>query len=138
MFGVDDAIAAVSNLADTIIKRVWPDATETEKAKLAQVAQAMQNEVNLVLGQIEINKIEAASADWITSGWRPYVGWVCGTAMAYSSIIEPILRFTATVIFGYDGAFPVIDTTITTQVLLGMLGFGVTRSLDKYLGTARK
>jgi hypothetical protein len=98
----------------------------------------MQNQFNLVLGQIEINKIEAASANWLTSGWRPYVGWVCGSALAYAAIIEPLARFVAAVVFGYVGPFPVIDTTITLQVLLGMLGFGAQRSLDKYLGTARK
>jgi hypothetical protein len=138
MFGIDDAIASVSNLADSAIKRIWPDATEIEKTKLAQLTQEMQNQFNLVLGQIEVNKIEAASSSWLTSGWRPYVGWICGTALAYAAIIEPFSRFVAVVIFGYIGPFPVIDTTITMQVLLGMLGFGATRSLDKYLGTARK
>jgi hypothetical protein len=138
MFGIDDAITSVSNLADTAIKRIWPDATEIEKAKLAQLTQEMQNQFNLVLSQIDVNKIEAASASWLTSGWRPYVGWVCGTALAYSAIIEPLARFVAVVIFTYDGPFPVIDTTITMQVLYGMLGFSATRSLDKYLGTARK
>jgi hypothetical protein len=138
MLGIDDAITAVSTLADSAIKRIWPDATEIEKAKLAQLTQEMQNQFNLVLGQIDVNKIEAASASWLTSGWRPYVGWICGTALAYAAIIEPFSRFVAVVIFGYIGPFPVIDTTITMQVLYGMLGFSATRSLDKYLGTARK
>lgn len=138
MLGIDDAIASVSSLADTVVKRVWPDATEIEKAKIDQVTAAMQAEYSLLLGQLDINKIEAASSNWLTSGWRPFVGWVCGSALAYAAIIEPVARFTAAVMFGYAGPFPAIDTTITLQVLLGMLGFGATRSLDKYLGTARK
>jgi hypothetical protein len=138
MLGIDDAIAAVSNLADSAVKRIWPDATEIEKAKIAQLTQEMQNQFNLVLGQLEINKVEAGSASWLTSGWRPYVGWVCGTALAYSTIVEPILRFISVVMFGYAGSFPIINTDLTEQILIGMLGFGVARSLDKYLGTARK
>jgi len=59
MFGVDDAISAVSGLADTVVKRIWPDATQVEKAKIAQV------------GQIEINKKEAESNKIYVAGWRP-------------------------------------------------------------------
>jgi hypothetical protein len=138
MFGIDDAIGAVANLGDTVVKRIWPEATEIEKAKIAQLTAEMQNEYNLILGQIEVNKVEAASASWLTSGWRPYVGWVCGTSLLYAGIIEPILRFIAQVVFGYVGSFPVIDTRITTDILYGMLGFGMLRSADKHLGTARK
>lgn len=138
MFGIDDAIASVSSLADTVAKRIWPDATEIEKAKIDQITAAMQAEYRLLIGQLDINKVEAASSNWLTSGWRPFVGWVCGSSLAYSAIIEPFARFVSAVMFGYVGPFPVIDTTITLQVLLGMLGFGAQRSLDKYLGTARK
>jgi hypothetical protein len=138
MFGIDDAIASVSSLADTVVKRIWPDATEIEKAKIEQVTAAMQSEYRLLLGQLDINKVEAASSNWLTSGWRPFVGWVCGSSLAYAAIIEPLARFVAAVVFGYTGPFPAIDTTITLQVLLGMLGFGAARSIDKHLGTARK
>ena len=35
------------------------------------------------------------------------------------------------VLFDYTGSFPVIDTTVTMQILFGMLGLGVMRSYDK-------
>ena len=137
-FGIDDAISAVSNLANTVITRVWPDATELEKQKLIEATAIMQNEYNLILGQIDINKIEASNENWLVSGWRPAVGWVCATALTYSAIIEPLARFIATVGFAYIGVFPVIDTTITLQVLLGMLGFGGLRSFEKHLDSKAK
>ena len=137
MFGIDDAVAAGSKLIDDVVTRIWPDATEIEKAKIDKLKTEMQNEYSLMLGQLEINKQEAAG-NWFTSGWRPMVGWVCATALAYSAIIDPIARFVAMVIFGYTGVFPLIDTTITMQVLFGMLGFGIMRSGDKYLGTVKK
>jgi len=131
MFGIDDAITAVTTLADSAIKRIWPDATEIEKAKLAQLSQELQNQFSLVMGQLEINKIEAASSSVFVSGWRPAIGWVCGTALAYAAIIEPLARFVAVVIFHYAGPFPVIDTELTLQVLLGLLGLAGLRSFEK-------
>ena len=73
----------------------------------------------------------------IVAGWRPFAGWVCGIGLAYVSIIEPIARLVATLV-GYTGAFPAIDTTLTMQVLLGMLGMGGLRTLDKIKGVAAK
>ena len=60
--------------------------------------------------------------------------WV---ALAYAAILEPMLRFVAS-LCGYEGAFPVIDTTITMQVLMGMLGLGGMRSFEKAKGVAAK
>jgi len=62
---------------------------------------------------------------------------VCGFGLGYVAIIEPIARFVATMT-GYTGAFPAIDTTLTMQVLIGMLGLGGLRSLDKFNGVAAK
>jgi len=137
MFGIDDAISNVATLANTAITRIWPDATELEKAKLAQLVQGMQNDFLLQAGQIDTNKLEAQSANVFVSGWRPFVGWVCGAALAYSAILEPIARFIATVAFGYLGIFPVIDTQITLQILLGLLGLAGMRSFDKKHSNAR-
>jgi len=50
------------------------------------------------------------------------------------AIFEPIGRFIAAVGFGYEGEFPVIDTTITMQILFGILGLGAMRSYDKKVG----
>jgi hypothetical protein len=136
MFGIDDAITAVANLADDAVKRIWPDATDIEKAKLAQLSQELQNQFSLVMGQLEINKTEASSASLFVSGWRPCVGWICGAALAYAAIIEPMARFIAVVLFSYTGVFPVIDTELTLQILLGLLGLAGLRSFDKSKGSA--
>jgi hypothetical protein len=57
--------------------------------------------------------------------------------LAYAAILEPILRLIAT-LWGYTGEFPVIDTTITMQILFGLLGLGAMRSYDKVKGVATK
>ena len=91
-------------------------------------------EVQLLLGQINVNKTEANHKSIFVAGWRPFVGWVCGFGLLYASVIEPLMRFIATV-NDYTGTFPVLDTTITMQVLLGMLGLGLMRTKEKEKGT---
>lgn len=119
--------------------------SDSEKAeaqmKLQELAQKgnlaeLNAHVSLLKGQMDINK-EEAKGNWFQAGWRPFVGWVCGIALAYVAILEPILRFVAKVFFGYTGEFPVIDTTLTMQVLIGMLGLGVYRMREKEKGVAK-
>lgn len=96
----------------------------------------LDNNIKLQMAQIAVNAEEAKSANVFVSGWRPAVGWVCATAFAYVAVIEPIARFAAQVGFKYAGQFPAIDTTLTLQVLGGLLGLASLRSFDKVKGTA--
>ena len=137
MFGIDDAITAGSNLITTIVNKFAPDATTVEHDKMTQALTEMQNQYSLLLSQVDVNKTEAASSSLFVSGWRPFIGWICGISLAYASVIEPIIRFVATVIFKYIGIFPVINTEITLQVLIGILGLGAYRSYDKLKGTSK-
>ena len=105
-------------------------------AELTRQLDAFENK--LLTGQLDINKEEAKSSSIFIAGGRPFIMWGCGFALLYASIFEPIIRFVAQVIFGYTGAFPVIDSTLTMQVLLGLLGLGGMRSYDKWKGTDTK
>ena len=138
-----DPISALFTLGESIIERVWPDQNKRaeQMQKLEELKQKgdiaeLQAHITLLTGQMEINKIEAASSSIFVSGWRPFVGWCCGVGLAYASIIEPLMRFIAK-LNGYDGDFPVIDTTLTMQVLIGMLGLGVMRSREKEKGVQK-
>lgn len=95
----------------------------------------LANAIKIDLAQIGVNTTEAASSSLFVSGWRPFTGWVCGLSLAYVAIIEPMARFAA-MQAGYAGAFPVIDTNLTMQVLAGMLGLSALRSRDKEKGVA--
>lgn len=92
--------------------------------------------IKLQLAQIGVNTEEAKSESIFIAGWRPAVGWVGAIGLAYVAVLEPIGRFIAKVGFDYTGAFPVIDTSLTMQVLSGLIGFGIMRSFDKAKGTA--
>ncbi len=92
-------------------------------------------ELGLIRAQIDVNREEARSTRMFIAGWRPFVGWTCGCALAYASIVEPVARFAAQVGFGYAGAFPAIDTALTLQVLVGLLGLGTLRTYEKARGS---
>ena len=135
------AISAMLEVGKSVIERIWPDPAKQaeELLKLKEIEQRgdlaeLSAHVKSLTGQLDINKIEAGHKSIFIAGWRPFVGWVCGFGLAYASIIEPIMRFIATV-NDYTGEFPVIDTTITMQVLLGMLGLGMMRTKEKKDGT---
>jgi hypothetical protein len=132
-----DPISALLNIGNTLINKLFPDPAQAAQAQLALLKMQQDGELAAISGQMEINKIEAASSSVFVAGWRPFAGWVCGIGLAYVSILEPILRLTAT-LTGYTGDFPAIDTTLTMQVLLGMLGMGGLRTLDKIKGVAAK
>lgn len=89
------------------------------------------------LAQIEVNKAEATHASWFVAGGRPAAIWVGVFGLAYAGILEPMARFVAKVGFGYAGAFPDVNTDITMQVLLGLLGLGAMRSWDKSKGVSK-
>lgn len=140
-----DPLSALFDLGKTAIEKIWPDPSKRaeELFRLEQLKQQgdlalLKAQVDLLLGQIEVNKIEAQSASLFVAGWRPWAGWVGGVAFAYASIVEPIARFVAKVVYNYQGNFPEINTELTIQVLLGMLGLGLMRSFDKKQGTDTK
>ena len=121
-------IGSVADLANTVISKIWPDKTEAEKQQLAAAVMVIQ-------GQLDINKAEAASPSIFVSGWRPAIGWVCGAACAWNWIGLPVAMFIA----GYTGhtlSLAPADITEMMPILLGMLGLGGLRTVEKINGVA--
>lgn len=121
-------ISAVGKIIDNLFT------SKDEKLTHQEIRMRIEQKPSLI--QAEINKIEAQHRRIFVAGWRPAVGWVCAASLAYVSIIEPIARFVATY-KGFTGDFPVIDTTITNQILMALLGFGAYRSFEKIKGVAK-
>ena len=131
-------ISGLFSAAQSLIERFFPDpekkaAAQLELLKMQQTGELAQlaAETDLAKLQIQVNVEEAKSTNWFVAGWRPGIGWVCGAGLAYASLIEPFARFIAKVWFGYTGEFPVISTDLTLQILMGMLGLGALRSVEK-------
>ena len=133
-------IGPILEIGKGIINRLFPDpaaaaAAQLELLKMQQNGDLAQLAADTDLAKLQIQtNIAEAAGNWFTAGWRPCIGWVCGAGLAYAALIEPFARFIAKVWFGYVGDFPIIDTNLTMQILMGMLGLGAMRSIEKIKG----
>jgi hypothetical protein len=133
-FGATDK--TVEGIKQTLAGMGPADLLEAKRIDIDFQKFCLDNDIKLDLAQIAVNLEQAKSADPFTSRPRPFIMWVCGFAFAYLTIVEPVARFVAMVGFKYAGPFPPIDTNLTMQVMLALLGLGAMRSFDKKNGTA--
>lgn len=123
-------IGSVADLVNTAIQKIWPDKTEQEKQQLAAAVMVVQ-------GQLEINKTEAANPSLFVSGWRPAIGWVCGAACAWNWVGLPVMKAVLLAV-GYQLALAPADIGEMMPVLLGTLGLGGLRTIEKLNGAAAR
>lgn len=88
-----------------------------------------------LMGQIEVNKIEAKHASIWVAGWRPFIGWIGGVGLAYNFVLAPFIEFIVRA-NGYVGELPTPNSNELMTLILAMLGVGAMRSYDKTKGTA--
>ena len=91
----------------------------------------------LAKGQIEVNKMEAASSSMFVAGWRPAVGWICALGFASNFILIPMANF-ALALATIEVQIPMIDTSQMMPVLMGMLGLGTLRTVEKVRKVSRE
>lgn len=125
-------IGPVTGLLDKFVE------DKDQKAALAHEISTMadRHAQQLALAQVEVNKAEAASSSVWKGGWRPFVGWVCGTAFAYHFVIQPLAIFIVAAYGMEIPALPEFDMGQLMTVLMGMLGLGGLRSFEKSKGVA--
>ena len=96
-------------------------------ARIAQEADRLQTTVNLA---------EARHRSLFIAGWRPFIGWICGLALAWHFLFSPIGEF---VLAGQGidtSAWPSFDLGTLNTVLFGILGLGTLRTAEKTAGKA--
>ena len=101
--------------------------------------QRMENEVltGSDENQIEVNKIGAANRSIFVSGWRPFIGWVCGIAFGWRYIGYPVCATVLSAV-GAPVELPQIpDWGDLSTVLYGLLGLGAMRTYEKRVGAAK-
>jgi len=129
-------LGAVADLANGVINRIWPDASEAEKGKLTLALAQLNAEVESAKGQMAVNAAEAANSSVFVSGWRPAVGWCCVAALGYQYIIYPLLLWLVTFQPTLTAPKPVVSDVLM-ELLFGMLGMAGLRSYEKTKGVAR-
>jgi len=73
------------------VGRVLDGLFTSDKERLSKTAALARVAQQHAPVQTEINKIEAAHRSVFVSGWRPFIGWVCWFALAYSFVLRDIL-----------------------------------------------
>ena len=126
----------VAPLLGPLVDKI-PDVNEKRRLE-TQVEESILAAISgVVMAQIEVNKTEAQHASIFVAGWRPAVGWICGLALAWNFIAQPLLAWGA-FLFGVDlSSAPRLDVGELMTVLLGMLGLGGLRTYEKRVGVAR-
>jgi holin (3TMs family) len=127
-----DPFTALFSLGNTVLEKFIPDANLREQA-----ARQLASEINLqVMGQIELNKVEAASPSFWIAGWRPALAWMCVVSFAYAGLLHDVANWGLKVA-GVVTMLPNPDTSTTFDLLLGMLGLGGMRTFEKMKGLTK-
>lgn len=133
---------ALLTLLPGLLDKILPDkgAADAAKLELLKMAQTgelaqLQATTDLAKGQLEVNKVEAASGSLFVAGWRPFVGWICATAIGFKYIGGPLLVMICAAV-GVDIDLPEIDTADLWPLLAGLLGLGGLRTIEKVKGAA--
>ena len=131
-------IPAITQVLDKIIPD--PQAAADAKLKALELAQkgdlaALDAELRLALGQLEVNKAEATTVTF-RGGWRPAVGWVCVVGLGYQFILQPLLPWVVALFGAQVPPLPAIDNESLMVLLTGMLGLGGLRTFERVKGKA--
>ena len=120
-----------------VIGRFLPEDKEAKaKAEREIEAKLTTHLAKIDLAQLDINKTEAAHRSVFVSGWRPFIGWSCGVALAWSYVVTPILTFVLAQT-GYLVELPSMNLGEMMPVLMGMLGLGGLRTFEKFKKVSR-
>lgn len=134
-------IKTVVDTGKELIDRIFPDkekqaaeraAAEAHLLELVQTERMQERaqDIAVSLGQIEVNKVEAASDNLFKSGWRPAVGWVCVIALGFNYLAGPLLSWATGNLFGWT-PLPTLEISQLVFILTGILGIGTLRTVEK-------
>jgi hypothetical protein len=135
-------LGSAFDLVSKIIDKAFPDPAQRDAAKLELIKQQQAGdfkEIDTALaiaqGQMAINQVEAASSDLFRGGWRPAVGWICAAGCGWNWIGLPVAKLIAELI-GHSVTLAPADISEMMPILMGMLGLGGLRTLERIKGKA--
>ncbi len=149
------SITALLSTGMALVDKFVPDPQKKldHQVRLAELAQkgdqdAMDSYVQLMVGQLEVNKEEAKNPSKFISGWRPAVGWTCALSLFLAFVPKALVitaLWAAQSVMMLNGCdlpgcdlvtfilppFPELGIAEIIGLLMGMLGMGAMRSFDK-------
>ena len=134
---VSSIVGGLLNIGSQVIDRLFPDPVKAAEAKLELLKMQQSGDLAIIAGQMDINKVEAGNSSTFVAGWRPFIGWVCGAACAWNWIGISVANTVLTLI-QYQVVLKPADISEMFPVLIGMLGLGGLRTIEKLNSVAAK
>lgn len=126
-----DPVTAALQIGSKLLDRFIPDPTQRAAAQLELLRMQQAGE----LAQIAVNGEEARNPSLLVSGWRPALGWCCVSACAWNWVGLPVVRL-AGELLAHPITLAPADLSEMWPVLLGMLGLGTLRTVERINGKA--
>ena len=122
-------IEALGNLFDRLFT------SDEERAQAQAVLMRLAQNPGAL--QVELNKIEAAHRSIFVAGWRPFIGWICGVALAWHFLGHPLAQWASAVWATPPAVPPLLDDSNLMELVLALLGLSGLRTFEKVQGRSR-
>lgn len=133
---VGDLISSVVKVAGKFI---------TDKDKLNEIEAGLKEEMgrqdseiiktlaSVDVAQTEVNKIEASSSSFFVSGWRSFIGWVCGVGLGFAFVVKPVADWLVAIWYP-KVVLPQLSVAELSFLTANMLGFSAVKTFEKIKG----
>ena len=126
--GKDGALKQVASVIDSL------HTSEEEKLDKKILMQRIQQK--LAEKQLDVNAKEASHRSIFVAGWRPFIGWIGGLALAFEFILSPSIEWYAK-FSGLELTAPEIQTGPLLAIVTSMLGVAGMRAFEKEKGLTK-
>ena len=126
--GKDGALKTISKVVD--------DLHTSEEEKLDKKILMQRIQQKLAEKQLDVNAKEAGHRSVFVSGWRPFIGWCGGFALAFEFILSPGIEGYSK-FAGLNLTAPEIQTGPLLAIVTSMLGVAGLRSFEKSKGLTK-
>ena len=117
---------ALAKAVEAWFQSKFPNPAERDQAAKDLLAVLQASDA----AQLKVNEVEAAHANVFVSGWRPFIGWICGAGLGWTFVGAPVLAYILT-LYSPGTPLPVIPTDNLMELVLAMLGLGGLRTFEK-------
>lgn len=127
--GLEGLGGLAKDLRGAITGEISPEKKAEIESKTLELEATAQNL------QAQINIEEAKHKSIFVAGWRPFIGWTCGVALAYNYVVAPF-AIQAAQWFGKSIQLVELDIGSLITLLIGMLGMASLRTVEKNSGVS--
>jgi hypothetical protein len=118
------------------ISKVVDDLHTSDEERLDKKILMQRIQQKLAEKQLDVNAKEAGHRSIFVSGWRPFIGWCGGFALAFEFILSPGIEWYSK-FAGLNLTAPEIQTGPLLAIVTSMLGVAGLRSFEKSKGLTK-